>query len=264
MAKLPITASVVCYNEGHLLSNCLEALSFCKEIIVIDLGSSDDSVEVAKRYTKAIYYQERNPIVEVYKIWVQDLAKFPWILFVDPDEIIDVTLKDDIVDLFMNKRDLLVDKGIVALPWQFYFKKKALQGTWGHINKYKFVLIHKERTTTKPIVHYGTKCLPEYSIFFIPRKSKNLLHHFWMSSYKSLFAKHKAYLQKEGEALFYNGERASRKQIALAPYTFFKEALLRHRGYQDGMVGIFLSLFWAWYNTMALWQLWKYQKKVKR
>lgn len=43
-----LSAVVVAYNEAHYLSECLRRLTFCDEILVIDLGSQDRSIEIAK------------------------------------------------------------------------------------------------------------------------------------------------------------------------------------------------------------------------
>ena len=62
--KLPITAIVASRNEALLLPRCLDAVSFCEELIVIDVDSSDDSAEVARNHGAKVVWHSYVPIAE--------------------------------------------------------------------------------------------------------------------------------------------------------------------------------------------------------
>ena len=63
-SEIQFTGIVVTYNEDKYLNECLKYLSFCEQLIVMDLGSTDHSVEIAKTYGAIIVQHERVPIVE--------------------------------------------------------------------------------------------------------------------------------------------------------------------------------------------------------
>ena len=62
--QVQFTGIVVNYNEGHYLRGCLNSLMFCRQLLVIDLGSNDASIEIAEHYGAEIIHHKRMPIVE--------------------------------------------------------------------------------------------------------------------------------------------------------------------------------------------------------
>jgi glycosyltransferase involved in cell wall biosynthesis len=264
MNKLPISAIVVGYNESELLEACLHSISFCNEILFIDLGSTDKTVQVAQKYTEHIFYRDRSLVPSCEMAQSEFIKKVAndWVLLIDPDEVVDPTLAAQIIHNFDNytHKPLL---GAVYVPWQFYFLKKKLNGTpWGGQNR-KFLLIHKNRFEILPIIHYGRKLMPgfeEINIEYNANRS-NILQHYWMNSLSVFIAKHNRYLQKEGKDRYDLGKRTTIKQLLKQPYNQFKFAFIQRKGYLDGLVGLFLSLFWAWYQTNCQIALYRYTKQ---
>jgi len=136
MEKIPVSAVVVTYNEELFLENCLKSISFCEELVVIDLGSTDKSLEIAEKYATKVIHHERVPVVEVIHAKIKEFVKFDWVLITDPDEVTDEKLANQIVELFNNRLKTDLKIGAVNVPWVFYFKSKRLIGTvWGGINR---------------------------------------------------------------------------------------------------------------------------------
>ena len=48
--KIPLSAAIIAKNEGHNLPGCLESIQFIDQIVLVDSGSSDNTVEVARDY----------------------------------------------------------------------------------------------------------------------------------------------------------------------------------------------------------------------
>jgi glycosyltransferase involved in cell wall biosynthesis len=65
VTKLPLTAIVVCFNEDRRLADCLKSISFCDEIIVCDLGSTDRSLAIAAELATKVTHAERVPVNDV-------------------------------------------------------------------------------------------------------------------------------------------------------------------------------------------------------
>ena len=58
---------VVTFNEERRLAQCLHGLSFCDEVVVADLGSSDASVAIAERAGARVCSLPHEPFVEA--VW---------------------------------------------------------------------------------------------------------------------------------------------------------------------------------------------------
>ena len=87
MAQFPLTLLVMTHNEAHNIGRCLDSVQFAAEKIVIDSGSTDDTVAVAQAHGARVVHQDwlgfgpqRN--------FASDLADNDWILFLDADEFL--------------------------------------------------------------------------------------------------------------------------------------------------------------------------------
>lgn len=88
-----ITVSMIVKNEEKVLEKCLESVKDADNIVIIDTGSTDNTIEIARRYTNNIYYGDEY-------LWKKDfafhrnqsLSKCPlndWILIIDADEVLE-------------------------------------------------------------------------------------------------------------------------------------------------------------------------------
>ena len=105
----------VTYNEARRLRECLNSLSFCDQLIVVDLGSEDESVEIARECGAEIVHHERVPVVE--QVWPDavPLARYKWVLRADPDEVFPAPLASDLIYTIAEKRLA----GMISLPQQY-------------------------------------------------------------------------------------------------------------------------------------------------
>ena len=258
-SKLPISAIVVGLNEGELLRKSLPKLNFCDEILYFDLGSNDYSIKIAEDNHATVINHERVLMCECIHSKYYKITKHQWVLIIDPDEILSEELVKQVENTFTSGLEKQTDIGCISVPWIFFFKKKKLKGTvWGG-TKSKILLINNQRFDFRPLVHVGRELQVGYKSMEIPFEGNNQINHYWMTSFSSLFEKHKRYLKNEGEARYKTGQKTTLLKIVLEPVRAFKTCYIDRKGYKDGFIGIFLSLFWCWYQTTSAIQLYKYQ-----
>lgn len=259
--KLPISAIVVSCNEGHLLKDCLKSIQFCKQIVVVDLESTDNTYEIATKYATKVIAHENVKVVEYVREWIQDKVAYDWIFFLDPDEKVSLSLQKEIQDFFSTDLSRL---GIVQLPWQFFFFNKLLRGTkWGGKEYYKSSLIHRKRVSWSNFVHQGYKIKNGFKITQIKRVSDNYIRHDWVQYLPKFIEKHLRYIKEEGKVKHELGIHYSTKNHLLESIKAFKSCFLLHQGYKDGLLGLFLSFFWMWYVYRSWNALKKYQKNIE-
>lgn len=246
--KAPATAMVGSHNEASLLKRCLPSVAFCDEVIVIDIASDDDTVEVAHAHGARVLHHEWVPIAERARLDLVDEARHDWLLFLDPDEVLPLALATQLTALIPT---LEPDVAVVDCPWQFYFREKPLRGTfWGGVNR-KRTLAHRAGTELRPTVHSGTRLEPGFRGDVIEYSGDNAIAHYWAKGYRDLIEKHWRYLKLEGPDRVSQGMVTGCKDIARTPGPAFWESFVRRRGYQDGLDGLLLSLLWSAYATGA-------------
>lgn len=244
-----VTGFVVGINESSLLYDSLVSLSFCDEVIYVDLESHDESLEIAKRTGAKCLSHPPVPYAEFVQSKILPTVKSQWVLLLDPDERIDKQLANQIVST-INSLPIDSNVGAIRVPTCFYFKGKPLNGTpWGNNNS-KTIVFKTSAIEFTTKVHRGRAISSKYVEISLPRHGQNTIHHYWMQSWKQLIAKHRVYLKHEGRSQ--NKVNVTWKAIFLKPFREFYISLIMEKGYRDGIRGFALSFFWSWYQTAAL------------
>ena len=258
MSRLPISAIVVSKNEGALLEQCLSSIQFCEEIVLIDLQSTDDTLEIAGRLATECLTMEPVPLVEIIHEKYIPRLRHDWVLIIDPDEVCSTELQTELMRGFAAIQSSSGVGGVVV-PHRFYFKAHLLLGTpCGGINA-KILLANKRRFLFTSHVHQGRTLAAGFAFHKIEFTGRNFVHHYWMQSYSRLIEKHVRYLKNEGQARFNCGRRTWLAEILKSPFREFKFSFQTKAGWRDGFTGLILSFFWAWYQTMALIKLLHHQ-----
>lgn len=86
-SRATVSACMMVKNEEELLPRCLESIrSWVDEIIVVDTGSTDRTVEIARSYGARVYFQEWSKDFSRHRNFSLSKATCDWILVIDADE----------------------------------------------------------------------------------------------------------------------------------------------------------------------------------
>jgi glycosyltransferase involved in cell wall biosynthesis len=92
-------------DESECITSCLESIKDADEIVIVDTGSEDNTVEICKRYTKKVYtdYKWNDDFSEARNVSLSRCTA-DWILIIDADE----QLKDSIhtIKRFVNSGNM--------------------------------------------------------------------------------------------------------------------------------------------------------------
>jgi glycosyltransferase involved in cell wall biosynthesis len=92
-----LTVALAVYNEEKNLPQCLSSIvDFADEIIVVDGGSTDTTVEIAKKFGATIITTDNPPMFHINKQKALDASHGVWILQLDADEVVTPGLKKEI------------------------------------------------------------------------------------------------------------------------------------------------------------------------
>jgi glycosyltransferase involved in cell wall biosynthesis len=85
MTPRTISAFIVCCNEERQIRRCLESVAWCDEIIVVDSGSTDNTLAICQEYTSKVFYHPWQGYVG-QKQHALSLCSGDWVLNLDADE----------------------------------------------------------------------------------------------------------------------------------------------------------------------------------
>lgn len=87
MENLTISLVMIVKNESHCLSECLDSVhNQVDEIVIVDTGSTDQTIEIARRYTSHIYSYTWQDDFSAARNFALQKATGNWILSLDADE----------------------------------------------------------------------------------------------------------------------------------------------------------------------------------
>ncbi|MEK7994841.1 MAG: glycosyltransferase family 2 protein [Planctomycetota bacterium] len=106
---VPLSAVVLTHNEEvNLEASLRNVAGWCKEIVVVDSGSSDKTVEIARRFTDKIFV---HPYEDHASQWDWTFRNVPfacdWLLLLDADFIVSAQLRDSIASALRAPKDVV-------------------------------------------------------------------------------------------------------------------------------------------------------------
>jgi len=113
-----IAAVLIVKNEEKILASCLEKLSWVDEIIVLDSGSNDTTLDIAKEYTEHVHQDLDWQGFGVQRQRAQLKASADWIFMIDADEHVSDELRTEIQKVVAGNNPVCVYE-IPILPWCF-------------------------------------------------------------------------------------------------------------------------------------------------
>jgi len=93
---LNLSVILITKNEAENIRACLESVGWADEIVVVDSGSTDETVEIAREFTGKVYLHPDWPGFGPQKNRALDYATGDWVLSIDADERVTPELRGEI------------------------------------------------------------------------------------------------------------------------------------------------------------------------
>jgi glycosyltransferase involved in cell wall biosynthesis len=94
-----LSAIVTTFNKADCIAECLESLTWCDEVLVVDSHSTDATREIASRYDGVRVLRRTYYGAASQKNWAIDRCRHDWILILDADEKVTPQLRSEIEDV---------------------------------------------------------------------------------------------------------------------------------------------------------------------
>lgn len=155
-------------NEGKYLDKCLSSLTpiinnLDSELIIVDTGSTDKTVEIAKKYTDKVYFHKWNNNFSEIRNVVLSYCIGDWFFYVDGDEILEEC--ESLINFFKSKEyknynsAAIYIKNISDLKDETNYSIFSALRLFKKDNDFKFVnAIHNQPLYKEPIKILSTNC----------------------------------------------------------------------------------------------------------
>jgi len=225
---------IISMNEAANIERCLESLRWCDEIVVVDSGSADATVEIAKRHNCRVSVRPFTGYGEQKRFAVSQ-ASHEWILSIDADEVITPALRGELSALLEKGGD---DVAGVEIPRTMVFLGREFKHGAEHAAPLLRMFRRSHGGFTDAAVHERIDVQGP-----VTRCRAEMLHYSYVSIEQYL-QKFNAYTTAAARMLHAQGRRTSTAAVALAfPLGFFRQYILKGNflnGY-PGFLWAFLS-----------------------
>jgi len=224
---LPLSLIVITRDAAHELAECLASVPFAAEAVVVDSGSRDDTVALARGLGARVVEQ---PFLGYgpQKNFAVAQAMHDWVLCIDADERVSPALAASIVAAFGG--------GAPQAHAYTVARRNRFLGRWlahgeGYPDWNIRLFDRRHARWTEDPVHETVAADGR-----VERLAGDLLHAS-AESIDAYIAKQNRYTTVQAEAMHARGERASLARIALSPLARFLRFYVVKLGFLDGAAG---------------------------
>ena len=237
--KLNLSVTIICKNEENRIRRCLESVTWVDEIIIVDSGSTDKTLEIAAQYTDKIYTNTDWPGFGLQKKLAVDKAKNDWVLALDSDEVVSEELKNEIIKCMGN----VDEKTVYRINRLTHFCGKFIYHSGWHPDKIVRLFNKKYYNYNDKFVHETVECNGAKQIDL-----KGKLFHYTFESLEAYIDKRNSYAKAWAESQFNKGRTTHVFEIlSRSLFAFVRHYIIR-LGFLDGYHGFLISVIQMQYT----------------
>lgn len=252
-----ISACITAGNEERNIRRCLESVKWADEIIVVDSFSTDRTVEICREYTDRVYKHKWLGYIG-QKNLIKDLAKTPWILFIDADEEISPELKEEILTDFRNGQ--CTHYAGYEFPRMVYFLGRWIShGDW--YPDIKLRLFRKDKG-----ICGGKEPHDRTTVNGPVKLLKNHMYHYTYDNITDQLNTLNRFSSITAKGWYDNNTPFKITDIMFRPFLRFIRGYILKRGFMDGLPGLIIAVIVAYgvfIKYAKLWEL-RYTKQTEK
>ena len=255
-----ISAVIITCDDAEVLEPCLASVaSWIDEIVVLDMHSTDATLDIARRYTDRVYAHDRLPYCEPARNAAMARATSDWVLILDPDERILPPLAAEL------RRIADTDAyDVVDIPRMQVVFGRMLTSRGAHDGSHPR-LLRKGVAAWPETIHdrpsfTGLRRHDLAAVDGWQQRQVYMLHDTWRSPHQVL-AKLARYVPEDARRRLQRGERFSFAGMAGAALHEFRLRFVVGRGYQDGVPGFLHASLFAVQELGVHAEMWQQQDR---
>ena len=239
LPKESLSVCLITKNEERNLRSCLDSLKgLADEIIVLDSGSTDKTIEIASLFGARVFFHPFDNFAS-QKTRAIEKASFSWVMVIDADEKVSPELSAKILDVLNSPERLSGINGIYLNRLNFFLGKAIHHSGWSP--DWLLRIIRKESGGFDGRLVHESLVVSGNTI-----KLDGFLFHDTHPTIESFIRKNLVYAR-----LWAKEKSASRKpslfSLLLRPPAMFLKMYVLKRGFLDGFSGFVLAVLYSYH-----------------
>ncbi|MCY7371144.1 MAG: glycosyltransferase family 2 protein [Polaromonas sp.] len=229
--KITLSVIIVTKNESQNITACIGSVPFASEILVLDSGSTDDTVAQA-RAAGATVHSTDWPGYGLQQLRGIQMAKSDWVLSLDADERISAELAAELLAAISNPKadgyrlprsssfcGQFMRAGGWVPDYTLRLVKREAAGFSDHFLHAHMTVDGTRADLANPIIHYSYRNLDD------------------------VLEKLNRYSRGSAVDLLEQGVRSNLSKALLKGFSAFARTYILRRGFMDGQMGLVLAIF---------------------
>lgn len=237
-------------NEGKHLPRVLASVSWADEVVVCDMHSGDDTVEIAKKLGAKVVYYKKISFVEPARNFAISKTSSDWVLVLDPDEEVPFELGEKLQEM-AKKQDA---PDYIEIP-----RKNIIFGRWMKASMwwpdYNIRFFKKGAIVWDDKIHRPPKTSGQG--FQVPEEERYALVHYHYDGVSQFIERMNRYTDVQAREVHDSGYKFSWQDLVEKPLGEFLSRFFLNRGFEDGLHGLALSLLQAFSFLVVYLKVWE-------
>jgi glycosyltransferase involved in cell wall biosynthesis len=246
----PLSVTIITRNEADNLPAALDSVSWADEVLVVDCGSTDRTVEIARQQGARVLQREWRGYAD-QKNFAADTAAHDWILSLDADERVTPALSEEIRARLSTEPS----HAGYRIPRVSWYLGTWIRSTDWYPDPQLRLYDRKRGRWIARRVHESVKSdgpVGRLKGMIEHRPFRDVSHHLQtMDRYTTLAA----------EEMYEQGRRSGIGPLLLQPPAAFLRNYILRRGFMQGSAGFIVSLLNSYYVLLKFAKLWERQRR---
>ena len=247
-----LSVIVITKNEAHNIGACLQSVSFADQLVVLDSGSRDGTLDIARAIGAEVSENHDWQGFGAQKNRALALARGDWVLSIDADERVTPDLRAEIMAALAAPAF-----EVYSFPRLSSYCGQYMRHSGWYPDRVTRLFKRSSAQFSGELVH--EKIMTSHQV---GQLTSSLLHESF-TGFEAVLDKANRYSSAGAQMLFARGKTASLgKALAHGAWAFIRTYVLR-RGFLDGRMGLVLAISNAegtYYRYLKLWLLCQQQK----
>lgn len=249
-----LTVITITRDEERNITECLESVRWADQLVVVDSGSKDKTVDLARRFTPHVYSIDWEGYGHA-RNFALDQAAGKWILWLDADERVPAGLAEEIRELV--QRDQPEYQGY-AVARRAYFLGKWIKHCGWYPSRVVRLFRKEHGRFSEARVHERLELQGTVG------QLRNDLLHFTDPNLQQYLAKFNKYTSLAAQDMVANGKPFRLWDLLVHPPFLFVKMYFIRLGFLDGIHGFILSVLSSAYVFSKYAKLWELTRNGSR